>query len=796
MKIATCKNRRQKQYYNQDVSWSAFKKKLKETVRTDETVEEYKRLSKDKQADVKDVGGFVGGYLKGGLRNNQSVVCRSLITLDADYASEDFLDDLELLFEHECVVYSTHKHASSQRKYRVIIPMVREVSPEEYEFLARIEAKSIGIDQFDDTTYQPARMMFWPSTSKDGEYVYLDVQGTRLDPDKVLADHPDWKDISTWPRSSRETEVHRKKVDKQEDPLVKDGWIGAFCRAYTIQEAIETFLSDEYVPTDNPNRWTYAKGSTAGGLVIYEDKFAYSNHATDPSGQMLCNAYDLVRLHKWPGVEKSEELMNEMLQKDELTRKQLAEDKRAELEAEFGDVFDEYQNESKQTSKQGEMRQNGTKQDKDVESANWLEKLEVDKKGNFKQTTDNIVQVLSNDPKLKDSIGGVDQFAQKPVKFGDLPWEKFHPSDSTWTDTDDACLRYYLEKKYQIVAKGKTDDAVSFIHKKNTFNPVKDYLSSLEWDGVPRLDTLFSDYLGAEDNEYTRAVARKAFTAAVARIYRPGCKMDYMPVLVGQQGIGKSHMLSIMGGEWFSDSITTISGKEGYEALHGSWIIEWSELSAARKADIEHLKQFISKRDDRYRKAYERRVTDNPRQCVFFGTTNDNEFLRDYTGNRRFWPIGTDKAKAKKVVFEDLPKERDQVWAEAVVRFKEGEPLYLTGAALEGAEAMQAEHTYRSVREDMVRDYLERKLPEDWKDKEIYSRIQWLGDPSNEGTIERTKVCLLEIWCEVLEGNKNRFTNQDQRELKAIMDHIGWPRAKNSLRFGMQYGKQRAYVRP
>lgn len=255
-------------------------------------------------------------------------------------------------------------------------------------------------------------------------------------------------------------------------------------------------------------------------------------------------------------------------------------------------------------------------------------------------------------------------------------------------------------------------------------------------------------------------------------------------------------MLSIMGGDWFSDSITTISGKEGYEALHGSWVIEWSELSAARKADIESMKQFISKRDDRYRKAYARRVTDNPRQCVFFGTTNDDEFLRDYTGNRRFWPINTDISKAKKVVFDDLPKERDQIWAEAKQRFKEGEKLFLQGEALTGAEQMQKEHTFTSVREDMVRDYLDRKLPQDWYDMDLYARTQWLEDPRNEGTEERTRVCLLEVWCEVLNGSKNKFTPADQRELKAIMESLGWVRTKNPLRFGGIYGRQKAYVPP
>ena len=272
--------------------------------------------------------------------------------------------------------------------------------------------------------------------------------------------------------------------------------------------------------------------------------------------------------------------------------------------------------------------------------------------------------------------------------------------------------------------------------------------------------------------------------------------MDYMPVLVGHQGIGKSHMLSIMGGDWFSDSITTISGKEGYEALHGSWVIEWSELSAARKADIESMKQFISKRDDRYRKAYARRVTDNPRQCVFFGTTNDDEFLRDYTGNRRFWPINTDISKAKKVVFDDLPKERDQIWAEAKQRFKDGEKLFLQGEALTGAEQMQKEHTFTSVREDMVRDYLDRKLPEGWKDMDLYARIQWLEDPKNKGEDIRDCVSLLEIWCEVLNGSKNKFTPVDQRELKAIMESLGWNKGPAPRQRGACYGKQRVYLNP
>ena len=789
MKISLCNKRNQLVYINRDVSWADFLKKIKTTVKTKETLAEYRKKTKDQQADIKDVGGFVAGELAHGKRNNQSVVCRSMVTLDADFAKKGFADEIEMLYEHECCIYSTHKHTPEKPKYRWIIPLDREVTPEEYEAIARHEADFMGLDMFDDTTYQPSRMMFWPSTSIDGEYDYRIIDGPVLSADEVLATYRDWHDVSTWPRSSRETEIHEKLGKKQEDPLAKEGWIGAFCRTYTIQEAIAKFIPDEYVPTADDNRWTYAKGSTAGGLVIYDDKFAYSNHSTDPSSQMLCNAFDLVRVHKWPNDPDSQKKMLEFASNDADTRSTMAQEKAQEAADAWGDeLSDENSNDAQERSKSGVERGSD-----EVDDSKWVDQLELDRKGNVMPTTDNIVRILLNDKKLA-GVGGTDLFQQKPVKAASLPWWKYDPSSTTWTDTDDAGLRYYLEKSYKIVAKGKVDDAIAFVHEKHSFHPVRDYLNSLTWDGTERLDTLFIDYLGAEDNAYNRAVARKICVAAVARVFTPGCKMDYMPVLVGKQGIGKSHILSILGGSWFSDSITTISGKEGYEALDGSWMIEWAELSAARKADIESMKQFISKRYDKYRKAYARRVTDNPRQCVFIGTTNDDEFLRDYTGNRRFWPVQTNAEAKSKDVFTDLANERDQIWAEAVVRFKEGEQLYMGEDLLPAVEQMQEEHTYRSVREDLVRSYLDRKLPSDWGAMGIAARSVWLEESSNEGTEDRMRVCLLEIWCELFNGNRSNFTNQDQRELKAIMDHIGWEKSGN----GRQgpYGFQRVYRRP
>lgn len=782
IQIAVGKSRYEKQWKNQSLMWSAFLDKLCDTYRTRETMSEYLKLTKKKQDDIKDIGGFVGGRLKDGRRLDTNVLSRSLVTLDVDYAPDDFWDGIDLLYGNACCMYSTHKHRSGNTRYRLIIPLSKPVDPEQYEAIARKLAEDFGINYFDDTTFQASRLMYWPSTSSDGEYIFHTLDAPILDPQTVLDEYDDWHDISLWPMSSRVQEIKKRAAKKQGDPLEKDGLIGAFCRTYDIHSAIDTFLSDIYVQCRDSDRYTYIKGSTAGGLVTYNDRFAYSNHATDPCSMQLCNAFDLVRIHKFHDMDadaKPETPVNKLpswiammdfVGQDKETLQTLGEEK---LQAAMSDFEDEFE---------------------DMDTS-WLSKLETDKRGNYVPTTDNIVLVLANDPRLKESIGGIDRYEQKPVKLGDLPWWRHSMSDNGWRDEDDAALRYLLEKDYKIVAKGKVDDAIMFIHEQNAFNPVTDYLDALTWDGKERLDTLFIDYLGSTDDAYTRAVTRKAFTGAVARAYAPGCKYDYMPVLVGQQGIGKSHILAVMGGSWFSDSITSLAGKEGYEALHGSWIVEMAELTATRKTDVERIKQFISQRNDRYRKAYAKRVTDNPRKCVFFGTTNDNEFLRDYTGNRRFWPIDTDAKKKKKNIFKELPAERDQIWAEAKFRYDHGESLYLEGEALRTAEKVQEEYTYKSPKEGIIADYLDRMLPDNWNEMGCYERIAWT-DSGDNGVRKRTRVCALELWCELFNGSKGSISNADAREINGILDHMEeWRKLPNPVRINKEYGKQRAYER-
>ena len=312
---------------------------------------------------------------------------------------------------------------------------------------------------------------------------------------------------------------------------------------------------------------------------------------------------------------------------------------------------------------------------------------------------------------------------------------------------------------------------------------------------MPRLDTLFIDYLGAEDSPYTRAVTRKAFTAAVTRAMMPGSKYDNMLILAGPQGIGKSTLLDKMSRGWFNDSIRTFEGKEASELLQGVWLVEIGELDAFRKTDVACIKQFLSLRSDRFRAAYGRHVKELPRCCVFFGTTNTSDYLRDRTGNRRFWPVDVGLAPAAKSVWTDLPGEIDQLWAEAMVRWQTGEPLFLKGEIEAAAKEAQEAHREVNTREGIILDFLERPVPEDWQNWPLdRRRMFWGGAVQGDvKLVPRDRVCALEVWCEALDGKQRDMRYSDTAEINSIIEASAlWERARGSLRFGY-CGKQRGF---
>lgn len=790
--IATGRSRKETDWKNRQMLWSELTAKLGETTRTRETLAEYDAMPRDDQNEIKDVGGFVGGTLKGGRRLAQAVAWRQVVTLDADFATAALWDDFTLFNDYAALVYSTHKHRPVKARLRLVIPLSRPVNPDEYQAVARKIADGLGMDLWDDTTYQPHRLMYWPSTSADGEFFFKLQDAPWLNPDEILALYPDWTDQSYWPESSRTKNQRKKMADKQGDPLEKPGVVGAFCRTYTIPEAIDIFLADVYEPCAMDGRYTYSAGSSAGGLVLYEDKFAYSHHGTDPISGKLVNAFDLVRLHKFGELDddaaagtpanrlQSYLAMQDLANEDDRVKETRGRENLEAAKEEFAGMIEEDPDAYLTVIRKLKSNRNGTE-----------------------ETINNFRIILEEDPNLAGRVAW-NEFSHQPTIRGPLPWRRYE-KDTPWQDSDDAALRHYVETNYKILSSGKVADALAVVLEKHKYHPVREYLDGLWWDGVPRIDTLFIDYLGAEDCLYTRKVTRKMLAAAVARVYDPGCKFDYMATMIGPQGLGKSALIKRLARSWHSDSFTTVQGKEAYEQLTGAWIIEVAELTATRKAEVEAVKHFISKQEDAYRVAYGKRISHFPRQCVFFGTTNDQECLRDKTGNRRFWPVDVGITKPARSIWTDLDDyEIGQIWAEAAEVWRTGEPLFLEAALERDAQERQDRHTEDNPKAGMIAEYLDILLPANWSEIDIVNRrnfIQGVGDFTDSlvGTEKRTRVCIMEIWCELFRDDPKKLTLLVSRELNDVMKKIpGWIPTKTKSRqlyFGKLYGYQRAYVR-
>ncbi|HPE67407.1 MAG TPA: hypothetical protein PK849_14590, partial [Synergistales bacterium] len=408
IKVSVGNSRMDKKWNLVEMELDEFRDRIAITKRTAETVEQYKKLSKAKQDDVKDVGGFVLGVLKNGRRKKDSVVSRSALCLDMDYAEASVIDQIEMFFSFRCWFYSTHKHTPEKPRFRLIVPLSRDVTPDEYMAVGRKVAEEIGIEQFDDTTYEPSRLMYWPSTSSDGEFIFREIDGALLDPDAVLAKYVDWHNTAEWPVSKRQVTVVQREVKKQADPLEKPGTVGAFCRTYSVQEAIETFLTDVYKHSAMPGRFDYIPADSQAGVVIYDDKYCYSHHATDPACGKLLNAFDVVRLHRFgaldakadedadPGKLPSFKAMQEFAVQDEGVKLQLAKERQLAASREFT-----------------------------ADADDWQSVLELDKQGRVKDTLTNLANIVRFDPNLRAIV--YNEFKCMVDVIGEVPWKQVKP---------------------------------------------------------------------------------------------------------------------------------------------------------------------------------------------------------------------------------------------------------------------------------------------------------------------------------------------------------------------------------
>lgn len=788
--IAVGRSANSLKWKNKTVPFSKFVERLRETTVTPETYKEFIASSKAEQGVIKDVGGYVGGHLRDGKRSPKNVGHRQLLTLDIDYAHYDFWHDFILQYPNAAVLHSTHKHSKANPRYRLLMPLNREVSSDEYGAISRYVAGELDIELFDATTFEVNRLMFWPSTSKDAEYFFEFQDGAWLDADEILDSYIDWKDTSLWPTSGATLRSINGVVEKQADPREKSGIVGVFCRTYSITEVIEKFLSEQYVPTDHEDRYTYTQGSTAAGLIIYDDTFAYSHHGTDPCSGKTSNAFDLVRLHKFGHMDsdnpasgakpKSFAAMEEFILKDKGVKATLAKELRENVKYDFDEDYQDWEEQPENV-------------EGDAENFDWMEDLEADSKGNYLSSANNINLILKHDARLKNNFKQ-NLFDNKRYVQKTLPWRRISQPEPI-KNVDYSGVRNYIESVYGVTGVQKIDDAMAMVFEKESFHPIKDFLNGLKWDGKKRIDYLLIDYFGAPDNIYSREAIRKPLVAAVARIFNPGCKFDLVLTLIGPQGTKKSSFIDKLGGKWYSDTFTTVHGKEAFEQLQGAWIMEIAEMAGFRKADRETVKHFLSKRVDTFRPAYGRSPEDYLRQLIFIATSNIKDLFNDPTGNRRFMPIDVIVEDIVKDVWTDLDSEVGQIWAEAMALYKAGEKLYLSDEAEAIARIEQTAHSEVDERRGVIEYYLSKKLPKDWAKRDIDSRRDYLDDPMqkfSEG-VERTKVCVAEIWCECLGNDPRQMDRWKTRDINDIMKTLhNWEYKSTTANFGV-YGKQKYY---
>lgn len=788
--IAAAGNRRAARWPAQTMRWSELVARLQTPVRGQETLIEYLRLPKAQQDDLKDVGGYVGGRLREDRRRSSAVESRAIVTLDMDNIPAMGADAvIKSLSALGCgyAVYSTRKHEPVRPRLRALIPLNRDVTADEYEPIARKLAEFIGIGYCDPTTFQAVRMMYWPSVCKGAEYLYYYEDKPLADADGLLGLYLDWRDVTGWPIAPGTPKLTQRMLQKQEDPTTKSGVVGAFCRAYSIEAAMETFLPGVYTDAGE-NRYTYSEGSTTGGAVTYDGKWLYSHHATDPASEKLCNAFDLVRLHKYgemdddaaPGTPISRlpsyDAMLRLAAADNMTAQIVLAERTQKAKDDFA-------------------------QPCEPSDDSWMQKLDLHPKTlNPLPTTNNVRVILEHDSALKGLIA-YDRFASRVTVQREPPWPSSAPdkhSRRPWIDGDSAGLSWYLETKYQIKGKQTIDNAFSVVSSQNAYDDVVSYLQSLNWDGVQRLDRLWVRYLGAADDAYTRAVTRKSMVACVARALQPGTKFDYVLTLVGGQGYGKSSALEMLGKNWFNASLMSFDrNKDASELIQGSWVIELGELASLNHSELNAAKQFITRTTDRFRAAYGRFAEDCPRRCVFFGTTNKDDFLRDETGERRFWPV-TITRKMTPEDFDELDEAVDQIWAEAVVYYTLGERLFLPPGLEEQAKAMQEKYREDDGVEGQIRAFLERPVPKDWYERPIRERRAWLqndfGQQEQAGEcVMRDRVCAREIWAEMYGKDLAYCDGRQIREINRALSRLGWECAR--LRFGGEYGMQRGYAK-
>lgn len=646
--ISNSRSRKETTWRRQRLLWSEFIQRISVPEKFPETLEEYKKLPKAQQDDLKDIGGFVGGTLKGGRRRTGSVEGRCLITLDMDNIpagqTEEILKRVNAL---GCayVIYSTRKHEQAAPRLRIIVPTDRVLTADEYEPAARKTAELIGIRFCDPTTFEPERLMYWPSLCKDAEYVFTYNDAGFVQVDWLLGQYGDWRDVSLWPIVTGENDKVERDRKRQQDPLEKKGIIGAFCRVYDVPSAIDTFLGDVYEDSGN-GRYTYREGSTVNGAVVYEGgKFLYSHHGTDPTGRRLNNSYDLVRLHKFGYMDEdsksdtptaklpSSQAMREFILADEAVRFELA---REQFE-----------------------------QDADTEAKMYPD-VQYTSNGTVKllPTAENLAALLENEGiKIEYDV------ILREIKVNCADAEKakqFNTPPNGYNNLLVYCTDQ-LTRDGLRVSTAKAHEWIMAIADGYRYNAAKSYLevNYMIWGGIRgEIDALFNCLTVEGDKVLYKSVFRKWLCQCVAMAHNDcgSYGADGVLVLKGPHGIGKTTFFRKccnIGQVYFTEGVQIDGSKDKLIESTECWIGELGELPRSLK-DLEYMKAFITAASDEFRVPYGKKKERYPRFASFGATTNSESFLKEDT-ERRFRVIEVadiDLDRLNQISFE-------KVWAEA-----------------------------------------------------------------------------------------------------------------------------------
>ena len=726
----------------------------------------------DEPADHRECGSYVLGTLRqdepcadckekdrtGCLqRSSRTVMSRSALVLDADHPTPDLMDRWDLVFGYAYVAHTTYNSAPDAPRYRIIIPTDREMAPDEYWAVAEAVMALVGAEQWDPSCRQAARFMFKPSAQEPGWFQRWVVDGDPLPVDEFLKDYdPDLAD--------REMPTpHRNK----RDPFELDGVIGAFNRAYTDTDDLIEAYSLPYERSGS-ERWQLTGARGAAGMGPMGPGLWFSHHTGDPAAGRACSAFDLVRVHRFGELDREASAQTPInrLPSYGAMVDLAAEDPRVTAELVGVDFADE------------------------VSERSWRLDLKLDKRGVPRDEIVNWDLIRENDPLFSHLI--FNEFTLAVECTADLPWRPLARGGPGFSSADRAALSHYIEREYRVrPGRWLVDELVATTAQQHYVNPVRDYLDSLTWDGTPRVETCLP---GVEPTVFTRMVARKSLVAAVARIYDPGCKWDHTLVLQGLEGLGKSWWVDRMS-RGHTATLGRLGDKDTLLTMQRSWIMLADEGMSLKKADWDALKEFLTRTEDVFRIPFERHAEAHPRHCVIWTSINDETFLRNQQGNRRFLVVQC----KNRVDFELLTDEYiGQVWAEAVHYYRAGERLFLDDTESTVAAQEREQFTEEDALVGVIQEYLDTLVPADWETRSPEARQVWLAnnaDGIERGTEPIQRACSTQIWVEALGNRVGNHRRTDLLEVTNALKHIeGWSQLPGRHRLP-HYGPQVVFVR-